>query len=200
MIKMEQIQNLLQSQFPFLLQTDIEILLKIATLKSYKNKQSILRVGQIPNIIGFIFTGMIRGYHIDGEGEEKTVFLRPTHTFFSTPETIQGMQPSKYAYEAIGEAVVLEFSFSAFEQLTFTNLAIARLFTEGLKETVLTLVFRVEMLAGKTPEERYDALLKQYPQFFQKAYNKYIANYLGITPNSLSRIIKRKKEGKGKDK
>lgn len=196
MQKKEQITSLLLIQFPFLSTPDIEILLKIATLKSYKNKQTILRVGQIPNIIGFLSTGMIRGYHIDEEGEEKTVFLRPTHTFFSTPETIQGMQPSKYTYEAIGETEVVEFSFAKFEQLTFTNLAIARLFTEGLKETVLTLVFRVEMLASMTPEERYDALLKQHPQFFQKAYNKYIANYLGITPNSLSRIIKRKKSAK----
>jgi CRP-like cAMP-binding protein len=196
MNKREDIQQLLQRQFSFLTQVDIDILLKVATLKTYKNKQTILKVGQIPNIIGFISIGMIRGYHIDEEGDEKTVFLRPTHTFFSTPETIEGMQPSKYTYEAIGETEVLEFPFSAFEQLTFTNLAIARLFAEGLKETVLTLVFRVEMLAGMTPEARYDALLKQHPQFFQKAYNKYIANYLGITPNSLSRIIKRKKAAK----
>lgn len=189
-------EKLLQQHFPFLALSDTETLLKIATLKTYKNKQTILKVGQIPNIIGFLSTGMIRGFHIDEEGDEKTVFLRPTHTFFSTPETIQGMQPSKYTYEAIGETEVLEFPFSAFEQLTFTNLAIARLFAEGLKETVLTLVFRVEILAGMTPEARYEALLKQHPQFFQKAYNKYIANYLGITPNSLSRIIKRKKEGK----
>lgn len=191
-----QLQELLLQQFPFLTSSDIDLLLNIATLKTYKNKQTILNVGQIPNVIGFIATGMIRGYHIDDEGEDKTVFLRPTHTFFSTPETIQGMQPSKYTFEAIGKTELLAFPFSEFEQLTFTNLAIARLFTEGLKETVLTLVFRVEMLAGMVPEERYDALLKQHPQFFQKAYNKYIANYLGITPNSLSRIIKRKKEAK----
>ena len=47
-------------------------------------------------------------------------------------------------------------------------------------------------LIDKSPEERYDALLQQSPQFFQTAFNKHIANYLGITPVSLSRIIRRK--------
>lgn len=196
MQKKEDYIKIFSEQFPFLLPDDIDLLLKIGQFKTYKSKQVVVRQGQIPNVISFIFQGMIRGFQVNEEGVEKTVFLRPTHTFFSTPETIQGLQPSKYTHEAIGITEVLEFSYTAYEQLTFSNLAIARLYTEGLKEIVLTLVFRVEMLAGKTPEERYEALIHQYPQFFQKTYHKYIANYLGITPNSLSRIIKRKKKGK----
>lgn len=43
-------------------------------------------------------------------------------------------------------------------------------------------------------EERYDALLARSPGFFQKAFLKHIANYLGMTPGSLSTIMKRKKE------
>ena len=65
----------------------------------------------------------------------------------------------------------------------------------GLQENIQTLVFRVESLIDKLPEERYEELLERSPQFFQTAFNKHIANYLGITPNSLSRIIKRRKEG-----
>ena len=145
----EQLQALLLQKFPFLSEPDIELLLTIGKFKTYKNKETIIRNGQIPNVMSFISAGMIRGFYIDEEGEEKTVFLRPTHTFFSTPETLHGLQPSKYSYEAIGETEVLEFFFTEFEQLTFTNLAIARLFTEGLKETVLTLIFRVEMFGGK---------------------------------------------------
>ena len=91
---------------------------------------------------------------------------------------------------------VLEFPFLDFIQLSEEKLPYARILLEALKENVSTLVWRVEMLAGKSPEERYEILLKHRPQFFQKAYHKHIANYLGMTPNSLSRIIKRKKEAK----
>ena len=73
----------------------------------------------------------------------------------------------------------------------FQNLNLSRLYIEGLKENVFTLLFRIEILASKSPAERYEALIKHHPQFFQKTYHKHIANYLGITPNSLSRIIKR---------
>ena len=48
------------------------------------------------------------------------------------------------------------------------------------------------MMIDKSPEERYEELLQQSPQFFQTAFNKHIANYLGITAVSLSRIIRRK--------
>jgi len=51
-------------------------------------------------------------------------------------------------------------------------------------------------LIDKMPEKRYEQLIETHPQFFQKAYNKHIANYLGITSVSLSRIIKRKLENR----
>lgn len=199
MTKSTKVKQVLKEQFPFLTEDALDALLAIGTVKTYKNKETIIRFEQKTDTISFVLKGMTRGYYVDEMGEEKTVFLRPTLTFFAPPETIEGQKPSKYTHDAIGETELVIFSFAEFENLTKTNLSIARLFIEGLKETTLTLVFRVETLAGKIPEERYAALLDRYPQFFQKAYNKYIANYLGITPNSLSRIIKRIKENGNKN-
>ncbi|MGK0366472.1 MAG: CRP-like cAMP-binding protein [Saprospiraceae bacterium] len=195
MADLKKIKEIFRKQFPFLTEGSIELLLSIGKLKTYKNKESIIRFGQKTDTISFVLEGMVRGFYIDENGEEKTVFLRPTLTFFAPPETIDGQRKSKYTYEAIGVTEMISLPFTEYEKLTKTDLGIAQLFIEGLKETTLTLVFRVESLVGKMPEERYLALLEQYPQFFQKAYNKHIANYLGITPNSLSRIIKRLKEG-----
>ncbi len=195
MIDSKDIKNIFKEQFPFLLESSIDLLMSIGKLKDYKNKETIIRFDQKTDTISFVLDGMVRGFYIDENGEEKTVFLRPTRTFFAPPETIDGQKKSKYTYEAVGSTEMICFPFTAFEEFTKTDLGIAQLFIAGLKETTLTLVFRVETLVGKMPEERYLALLEQHPQFFQKAYNKHIANYLGITPNSLSRIIKRIKRG-----
>jgi len=191
------IKEILKAQFPFLEEKSIELLISIGKIKTHKNKEVLISSGQKTDTISFVLEGMMRGFYIDENGEEKTVFLRPTRTFFAPPETIEGQKPSKYTFEAVGDTEMIHFPFLEFEKLTKTDIGIAQLFIEGLKETTLTLVFRVEGLVGKMPEERYLALIEQHPQFFQKAYNKHIANYLGITPNSLSRIIKRLKRTKG---
>lgn len=196
MTDLKDIKKIFKEQFPFLENGSIDLLMSIGKLSKFKNKETIIRFEQKADTISFVLDGMVRGFYIDETGEEKTVFLRPTLTFFAPPETIDGQKASKYTYEAVGSTEMYCFPFTEFESLTKTDLGIAQLFIEGLKETTLTLVFRVESLVGKIPEERYLALLEQHPQFFQKAYNKHIANYLGITPNSLSRIIKRLKKSK----
>lgn len=195
MQNINQIKEIFKEQFPFLMENSIELLMSIGKVKTHKNKEVLIRFGQKTDTISFVLEGMARGFYTDENGEEKTVFLRPTLTFFAPPETIDGQKPSKYTFEAVGTTKMIHFPFTEFEKLTRTDLGIAQLFIEGLKETTLTLVFRVESLVGKMPEERYLALIEQHPQFFQKAYNKHIANYLGITPNSLSRIIKRLNKG-----
>ena len=197
-IDFKSIKKIFKEKFPFLMESSIELLISISNVKFSKNKETLIKFGQKTSTISFVLEGMIRGYCIDENGDEKTVFLRPTLTFFAPPETIDGQKKSKYIYEAVGHTKLICFPFTAFEKLTKIDLGIAQLFIEGLKETTLTLVFRVESLVGKIPEERYLSLLEQHPQFFQKAYNKHIANYLGITPNSLSRIIKRLKEGENR--
>jgi len=193
---LKKIRQIFNKQFPFLTESSLELLMSIGQYKTYKNKEILVHFGQKTDKISFVLEGMVRGFYTDENGDEKTVFLRPTRTFFAPPETIDGQKISKYTFEAVGTTEMIHFPFTEFEKLTKTDLGIAQLFIEGLKETVLTLVFRVESLVGKMPEERYLALIEQYPQFFQKAYNKHIANYLGITPNSLSRIIKRLKKTK----
>ncbi len=184
----------LQAHFPFLLEEDLMAIWEISSLKTFKNKTTILGEGKFATYYYFIVKGMVRGTSVDqASGEEHTNFLKPAMTFISAPEAIETNTQTKYTLEAVGETVLLELPIQAFEQLVYERPAIAQYFILGLKEVISTLIFRVEMLSGKVPEERYEAMLERFPQFFQQAYNKHIANYLGITPTSLSRIIRRKK-------
>ena len=191
----QQIQiELLFNTFPFLNQRDVESLLKIGKYKKFKNKEVIIQQGQFAPIIIFILKGTIRGYFIDNQGVEKNIFLKPELAFIAAPECLFDGMPTKYTFEAVQETHTLIFDALKFEELTTVHNHFSQLYIEALKENVQTLVFRIEMLAGMTPEERYEALLNRKPILFQTAFNKHIANYLGMTPNSLSRIIKRKKE------
>ncbi len=186
--------DVLCNAFPFLNQKEVNELLKIGKYKKLGNKEVIISQGQLAPILLFILKGTIRGYFIDKDGVEKNIFLKPELAFIAAPDSLFEGVPTKYTFEAVRETDVLIFNVTEFERLVFSTSNFARVYIAGLTENVQTLVFRVEMLAGMTPEERYEALLDRKPILFQTAFNKHIANYLGMTANSLSRIIKRKKE------
>lgn len=184
---------IIKKTYPFLTLKDLQSLFAIAEYQVLKNKSKIIERGQNAQKVFFILKGMVRGYYINQKGEEKNVFLRPEHSITGAPDSLFSDQQTKYTFETILETHLLVFSFSALLQLTTQYPNILKLYLAGLEENIKTLVFRVESLIDKLPEERYEELLTKSPQFFQTAFNKHIANYLGITPVSLSRIIKRRK-------
>lgn len=189
------IRNILKTTYPFLEIKDIDLLLRIGQYQVLKNKVPIIQVGTTAKKSFFILSGMIRGYYINQKGEEKNVFLRPEHTISGAPDTLFADTKTKYTFESILESHLLVFDHPTFRDASEQYPNLNKMYIAALQETIQTLIFRVESLIDKLPEERYEELLQRSPQFFQTAFNKHIANYLGVTPNSFSRILKRKKEG-----
>ena len=71
-----------------------------------------------------------------------------------------------------------------FEKLANEHNGIQQLYTNSLKEAILRLTYRVHSLITMTSEQRYLDLLEMNPSFLRDAFDKYVANYLGITPVS----------------
>lgn len=186
------IKQQLLTQFSFLHKEDIEQLWTAVKVAHFPAKGRIQAAGKRAKKIYYIVSGSIRGYFLESSGEERTLFIRPRHKFFGPPEVLQDYAVSDLIVEALQACLVLTIDHQVLMNMVSTSLPIARLYTVALEENILILVFRVKILASKTPHERYELLLKEYPEIFQQAPLKYIANFLGITPTSLSRIIKRK--------
>ncbi len=185
--------SILQQSFPFLEAKDLDLLLRYGNYRAVANKEIIIPQGEIQKKIFFILSGMTRGYYVTPEGNEKNLFIRPEKTFTGAPDTLFSDLATRYTFEAIQKTHVLVFRFEDIESLSTTHPNIARLYISALKENLQTMVYRVESLVLNTPEERYESLLKRSPEFFKNAFLKHIANYLGITPVSLSRIMKRRR-------
>jgi len=192
---MKSSKDILLESFPYLDPTDVDLLLEDSHTLSLSNKASISEPGAKITHLYFIAAGMVRGYVITDTGEERTLIIRPTNSFSAAPEVLEKGSRSRYAFEAIQDTQLIALPIDRFFELASTRLSISKLYIAVLEEILKTVFFRVELLAGMSPEERYTRLLADRPELFQKSYHKYVANYLGITPNSLSRIIKRKKEG-----
>ncbi len=189
---LDRAKKILRSTYPFLTSSDIKALLGVSKYRVFHNKEVIIKSGQNNQNSFFILKGMVRGYFVNKKGEEKNIFLRPEHTITGAPDSLFNNQPTKYTFESILETELLVFKYNDLKIVGKEHPNIIRVNLEALQGTILTLISRVESLTDLTPEKRYEALLERSPQFFKTAFNKHIANYLGITPVSLSRIIKRR--------
>ncbi|MEL7533771.1 MAG: Crp/Fnr family transcriptional regulator [Bacteroidota bacterium] len=184
--------TIIQSQFPFLSPEEGDLLFANSETRKLRNREAIITAGQKRHEVFFILKGMVRGYFINQKGEEKNIFLRPEFTFTGPPDTLFSDRVTKYTFEAIQETEVLILNYPKFLDLAAQYSGINQVHILSLQENLQTLLFRVEGLVDQSPAERYETLLERSPQFFQTAFHKHIANYLGITPVSLSRIIKRR--------
>lgn len=189
----ERANQILKSTYPFLTNDDVNALLEISQFRVCHNKEVLIKSGQNNQNSFFILKGMIRGFFINKKGDEKNIFLRPEHTISGAPECLFHNKPTKYTFESILETELLVFNFEELKSLGRKHPNLIQVNFEALQENIMTLISRVESLISLTPEERYEALLERSPQFFQTAFNKHIANYLGITAVSFSRIVKRRR-------
>jgi len=159
-------------------------------VKDLKKKDFLLQDGKVCNFIGFIAKGTIRHFHIKN-GEEKTCDISFENSWVTdfqsfTHNTIcimnlQAMEDTTVFFISKNNLYKLYQECNKYE--TFGRIMVEQV---ALRTTEIAIA-----LSSDKPEERFNNLLKNQPTLFQRVPQKYIANFLGISPESLSRIQKR---------
>lgn len=187
----KELADLLKDSFPQLSHSEFEKMMAICEYKEYPSKAIIIKSGTVSKKAFLIVKGSVRGYVYDESGNEKNILLRSRGIFVADAEAIFGDQPQKLTLETMDKTQGLMFSMTSFEKLADENKGIQKLYINSLKEAILRLTYRVGSLITMNAEERYLDLLDKNPYFLRDAFDKYIANYLGITAVSFSRIKKK---------
>lgn len=170
---------------------DIELILPLATHKTIKKNSLIGRENEVCRHILFLRSGLVRMYYLDESGHEISYrFTEPGH-FFVDFQSFLTQKPSRYYWQALQDSQILLFPYAAVQQLyqrspAWTNFG--RLMAEHV---YLQLNERVDMLLFMKPQERYQYVVSQYPGLISQVSLLHLSSYLGIKPESLSRIRKR---------
>ena len=186
----------LSELLPNLNEKDIEEFLSITTYKNVNKNMIIQKSGIQTKKVFLILKGTVRGYIINEKGIETTILIRSNGIFVADTGTLFTDKPQKMAFKSIDESHILSFNYKDLESLANENPRIMQLHLAALKEAITRLFYRVESLTTMTPEERYKDIVALNPNFLKATSAKYLASYLGITPQSLSRIMKRIKNTK----
>lgn len=176
-------------QYIELTEEDKEILTQNDSFRSFKKGDFLLKEGEYAQYYYMVIKGCVRSYYINDKEEKTTAFYLEKDGI--TPESIAVNKPSRYYIVCEEDCVLLEGSpdmendffkkYPKFESL-------CRVLTE--KELAKSQESFADFV-NTTPEERYLNLLENKPELFQRVPQYQIASYIGIKPESLSRIRRR---------
>lgn len=169
---------------------------KRLTYRKVKKGQFLLREGQVCNQISFVNSGIIRMYYII-EGKDKNLCFFNENTYVSDYNSFLTRKPSTLYLEALEDSEVVETSYEnlqlLYEEIPAEANKLGRLVAESL---FIEMHLGTESLNKESIEERYLRLVAEEGWLLQRVPQYMIASYLGITPEALSRVKARIKQGK----
>ena len=159
-------------------------------IKNYKKGDVLLKEGQISTEAYFVLEGCVRQYFIV-DGEEETANFFTEEQWVISLNSFSNNLPSNHymacatdCYLVVGNREKEEDLYNRFPKLeTISRKVMEKVFAEQ-QELMAT-------YTTETPEQRYLKLLNSRPELFQKIPQYQIASYIGVKPESLSRIRKR---------
>jgi len=166
---------------------------RLLTFTKLKKKQHFATADTICDKIGFVVTGSVRYYHIVN-GEDITNYFSFEEDFASSYKSFTTQTLTITYIQALEETRLINITYNAWQQMLSHPLIAYKIerFGRLMAEHYLCCTEdRMNSFVTQSPEERYLQLLQTGRDVLKRMPQHYIANFLGITPVSLSRIRKR---------
>jgi len=171
-------------------QDNPELILSNAVSKDFKKGDILLRTGDYSEVAYYVEKGCLRSFVIDSKGKEHILQFAPEGWLISDLEGMVNKKSSNLYIDAIEDTTVRilkgeeRFVPEVLEKPVLIELV------QKFQKRIFTLQKRVIQLISATAEERYNDFNLTYPDLANRIPQKMIASYLGITPESLSRVRK----------
>ena len=174
------------------LNTEEEAMIKTYLMpKKLRKKQYLLQEGDPCKYIAFVEKGVLREYSVDESGNEHIFQFAPEGWTISDLYSFLTGEPATYHIDAIEDAELVLISKSAHEELlkispkyeTYTRLQ--------LTGAYLAMQKRITSIISLSLEERYTNFIKLYPNIVQRVPQHMIASFMGLKPETLSRVRKK---------
>ncbi len=166
----------------------VDNLLKRAKTITVEKNEYFLREGEIPNRIGFNVSGLLRLYYIDVNGTEIIKHFCFENTLAISYSAFLQREESRFYIQALEDTRLLTIDYNAYRELLASHMC-WQVAARKLAELVFMIKEKREAeLLLYSAQERYLRFLEDYPNLEKRLNQYHLASYLGITPESLSRI------------
>ncbi len=166
---------------------ELDVLESILEPVKYGKGQKILSEGEYCTDISYIERGLVRQYYTKN-GKEVTEHLGVDHTIFMCIESLFKEEPSYLEVEALEPTLVYILPKAKLEAAAMRNVNIQMLYRKILEESLILSQIHADLMRFETAPNKYKRLCEMNPQVVLRAPLTYIASYLQMTPETLSRI------------
>ncbi|HEX8020409.1 Crp/Fnr family transcriptional regulator [Mucilaginibacter sp.] len=158
--------------------------------KALKKGEHLLKAGDVCRYIFFIETGLVR-YYINNDGVEQTNYFNKENEFVCDYMSFLPQTPSYVNIQTLEDTTIWVISYVGIQQFYKEVTAGERFGRLAIEQVFVSVISQIGSLYTDLPETRYTKFLSDYADIAQRIPQYYIASYVGIKPQSLSRIRKR---------
>jgi CRP-like cAMP-binding protein len=171
-------------------EVDFEQIEKVMAKRFVKKRKTLLTEGDISRYIYFIEKGALRSFTVDKDGVEHIIQIGLEGHWIGDLSSFITQAHGNVSIEAIEDSEILLLPHHDLERLYEQVPALERYFRQLFQRAYVSLQQRLSSTVSQNAEERYRLLVSDFPQIAARIPLIYIASFLGITPESLSRVRK----------
>lgn len=150
----------------------------------------LLNLHEVCQYTFFVVHGCLRSYVVDDKGKEHIIQFAPENWWISEQISLLNREPAMYYIDAVEDTDYLQMDGDFFGHMVRIVPEAAAMYSRLQLNSLRSFQKRLVSHLSATGEERYLSFIKTYPQLALRLPQKMIASYLGVTPESLSRIRK----------
>jgi len=180
----------LVSSFPFLKAEEVDIIVEKTNLKAFKKGHVLLSEGEIAKECYAVVKGCVREYRLK-DGQEKTTAFFTEGQAVNSFSSYTNQLASKHYLVCAEDCVLTVGTQSLIDQMCERLPRLQEFLSQEVEKEAGALQERMAFFISSSPEERFKDLMENNPQLMNRVPQHQIASYLGITPESMSRIKKR---------
>lgn len=160
----------------------------LAVIKKLRKKQYLMQEGDVWKYDAFVVKGCVRTYSVDEKGNEHILGFSIENWWTGERESLLSGEPSRFNIDAIEDSAIVLFAHHNFETICREIPAFHDMVNTILQRSFIASQNRIQAALSYTAEEKYLAFMQKYPGFINRIPQSMIASYLGMTPETLSRI------------
>jgi CRP-like cAMP-binding protein len=169
---------------------EFETVSKHFMVRKYRKKQYVLQEGDISRHLHYVVKGCLRSFEVDEAGKEHIIQFSVEDWWGGDMASGLNQTPSRLNIECLETCELLLIDQVQMESLYIEVPKLERFFRIITQNAFIVTQRRLLAVMSKTALERYLEFTERYPQFMERIPNHHIASYLGIAPETLSRLRK----------